>query len=179
MLMRLGYVKGLSVSRFNRRLHKLRDWLYEIVCLFHIGSNTSRLAASDKLPILKPIPRSLLRGDSLTEACRQGSVFVIDSMPFPVCKRVRARHCKKVRGKAFYGYCAAKKEKSFGWRLHLICTASGVPVNVDLLPASEQDLNPIHELTFALPEGQLFLLTKAIFLKKMLTVFCPRLAYVW
>lgn len=77
----------------------------------------------------------------------------MDSMPFPVCKRVQARRCKKVRGKAFCGYCAAKKEKFFGWRLHLICTASGIPVSFDLLPASEQDLNPIHELNFALPEG--------------------------
>jgi hypothetical protein len=122
ILTRLGYVKRLSVSRFNRRLHQLRDWLCGIVSL-------------------------------LGEVCRQGMVFVMDSMPFPVCKRVRARRCKKVRGKAFCGYCAAKKEKFFGWRLHLICTASGIPVSFDLLPASEQDLNPIHELTFALPEG--------------------------
>jgi hypothetical protein len=122
ILMRLGYVKGLSVSRFNRRLHKLRDWLHEMVRL-------------------------------LAEVCRQGTVFVIDSMPLPVCKRVRARRCKKVRGKAFCGYCAAKKEKFFGWRLHLICTASGIPVSFDLLPASEQDLNPIHELTLGLPKG--------------------------
>ena len=28
---RLGYVHGLSVSRFNRRLHALRDWLYGIL----------------------------------------------------------------------------------------------------------------------------------------------------
>src|SRR5205823_13829318 len=46
-----------------------------------------------------------------------------------------------------------KKEKFFGWRLHLICTPSGIPESFDLLPASEQDLNPIHELTFELPEG--------------------------
>src|SRR5258706_4784234 len=31
VLTRLGYVHGLSVSRFNRRLHALRDWLYGMV----------------------------------------------------------------------------------------------------------------------------------------------------
>ena len=77
----------------------------------------------------------------------------MDSMPLPVCKRVRARRCKKVRGKAFCGYCAAKKEKFFGWRLHLICTPAGIPVSFDLLPASEQDFNPIHEMLFILPQG--------------------------
>src|SRR5258707_6723022 len=27
----MGYVRRLSVSRFNRRLHALRDWLYSVV----------------------------------------------------------------------------------------------------------------------------------------------------
>ena len=122
ILARLGYVRGLSVSRFNRRLHALRDWLYGIVSL-------------------------------VAELYTRGTTFIIDSMPLPVCKRARASRCKKVRGKAFCGYCAAKKEKFFGWRLHLICTADGIPVSFDLLPASEQDLTPIHELTIALPKG--------------------------
>jgi hypothetical protein len=114
--------RALSVSRFNRRLHALRDWLYNIVNL-------------------------------LTDLFAQGEAFIIDSMPLPVCKRARASRCKKVRGKAFCGYCAAKKEKFFGWRLHLICTLDGIPVSFDLLPASEQDLTPIHELTVGLPDG--------------------------
>ncbi len=122
MLMRLGYGSGLSVSRFNRRLHQLGDWLQGIV-------------------------------GCLAEIYRQGQVFVMDSMPLPVCKRARARRSKKVRGKAFCGYCSAKKEKFFGWRLHLICTSTGIPVSFDVLPASEQDLTPIHELTVDLPEG--------------------------
>lgn len=122
ILVRLGDIPRLSVSRFNRRLHALRDWLYGIVTL-------------------------------LGEVFAQGEVFIIDSMPLPVCKRVRARRCKKVRGKAYCGYCAAKKEKFFGWRLHLICTVEGIPVAFDLLPAAEHDLTPIHELTANLPAG--------------------------
>jgi hypothetical protein len=122
ILVRLGYITSLSISRFNRRLHKLRDWLYGIV-------------------------------NFLTELWTHGEVFIIDSLPMPVCKRVRASRCKKVRGKAFCGYCAAKKEPFFGWRLHLICTASGVPVSFDLLPAAHHDLTPIHELTAHLPHG--------------------------
>jgi hypothetical protein len=89
----------------------------------------------------------------VAEIYAQGEAFIIDSMPLPVCKRARASRCKKVRGKAFWGYCAAKKEKFFGWRLHLICSPEGIPVSLDLLPASEQALTPIHELTVALPEG--------------------------
>lgn len=122
MMTRLGYVVRVSVSRFNRRWHALREWLEGIISL-------------------------------VASIYAQGEVFIIDSMPLPVCKRARAGRCKKVRGKAFCGYCAAKREKFFGWRLHLICTPDGIPVSFDLLPAAEQDLTPIHELTFALPTG--------------------------
>jgi hypothetical protein len=122
VLIHLGDIPRLSVSRFNRRLHALSDWLYGIVTL-------------------------------LGEVFSNGAVYIIDSMPLPVCRRARARRCKKVRGKAYCGYCAAKKEKFFGWRLHLICTADGIPVSFDLRPAAEQDLTPIHELTVNLPAG--------------------------
>jgi len=70
-----------------------------------------------------------------------------------VCKRVHARRCKKVRGKAFCGYCAAKQEKFFGRRLHLVCTSAGIPVSFALLEASHHDLTPLHELCYVLPEG--------------------------
>ena len=112
----------MSVSRFNRRLHKMLDWLYGIV-------------------------------SALGNLLSTGEVFIIDSMPLPVCKRVRASRCRKVRGKAYCGYCAAKKEKFFGWRLHVICTPQGVPVSFDMLPAAYHDLTPIHELTVELPSG--------------------------
>jgi len=122
ILIQRGDITAISVSRFNRRLHHLYDWLYGMVV-------------------------------SLGELFTGGEVYIIDSMPLPVCKRVRASHCRKVRGKAYCGYCSAKKETFFGWRLHLICTPDGIPVAFDLLPAAHQDLTPIHELTLTLPNG--------------------------
>lgn len=117
------YLSGrIDVTRFNRRLHKLADWLSFIAT-------------------------------TLGEILQTGEVFVIDSLPLPVCRRVRARRCRKVRGRAYCGYCAAKKEKFFGWRLHLICTPSGIPVSFQLLPAAFHDLTPLHELAVVLPPG--------------------------
>jgi len=121
LMQQLGYLSGkISVSRFNRRLHKLADWFELILAV-------------------------------LTELHRKGDTFIIDSMPVPVCRRVRASRCKKVRGREYCGYCAAKREKIFGWRLHLIVNPQGVPVSFTMLPASFHDLTPIHELTWLLP----------------------------
>ena len=75
---------SLSPSRFNRRLHALAS-------------------------------RFGLALDLLCELFAFGTAaFTLDSLPVPVCHRVRAKRCKKVRGAACYGYCVAKKEKFFG-----------------------------------------------------------------
>jgi len=110
----------LSISRFNRQLHRYQDFLE--LCL-----------------------------QTLLSLARDGEAFIIDSMPVPVCKRKRARRCSKVRGRPFCGYCKAKDEKFFGWRLHLICTPHGLPVNFTMLPGAFHDLTPIYELSYALP----------------------------
>ncbi len=89
----------------------------------------------------------------LGEVAARGEVFIIDSLPVPVCKRVRARRCRKVRGLEYCGRCVAKKELFFGFRLHLVCTTEGVTVSYLLLPAHLHDLTPIHELAFVLPPG--------------------------
>ena len=112
--------RRLSVSRFNRQLHRYQDLLE--LCL-----------------------------QTLLSLARDGEAFIIDSMPVPVCKRKRARRCRKVRGRPFCGYCKAKDEKFFGWRLHLICTPQGLPVNFTMLPGAFHDLTPIYELSYALP----------------------------
>jgi hypothetical protein len=89
----------------------------------------------------------------LGELFATGEAFVLDSLPLPVCRRARAGRGRKVRGRAYYGYCAAKREKFFGWRLHLVTTPDGVPVAFTILPASCHDLTPVHELTAHLPAG--------------------------
>lgn len=124
MLLRLGYLSGhLSVSRFNRRLHALGWWLDELLAVL--------AAVFTRLEVF----------------------FAIDSFPIPACERARGERCRKVRGKAYYGYIAAKRRYFYGWRLHLVVTSTGIPVNVVLMPASIGDLAPVHELLLGLPAG--------------------------
>jgi hypothetical protein len=122
ILQRLGDIPKLSVSRFNRRLHNLRDLFWHVLTV-------------------------------LGELLQQGTIFIIDTMPLPVCKRVRAQRCRKVQGQQFQGYCAAKKEHYFGWQLHLVCDAHGIPVAFEMLPAKWDELVPVQDLLANLPEG--------------------------
>ncbi len=125
--------KPLSTSRLSRRLHSLAgDGWLEYIV------------------------------ELVGELHAQGDAFVIDSVPVPVCKMVRARRCRKklntqrstlARTHHYIGRCAAKRWTFYGWRLHLICTPEGIPVRFQMLPASFHDLTPIFELTMGLPKG--------------------------
>jgi hypothetical protein len=83
-----------------------------------------------------------------------GDVFIIDSLLAPVCRQVRARRCRKAPGRRPDGCCAAKREKFFGWRVHLVCRPDGVPVRFQMLPTGLHDLTPVHELAYGLPAGR-------------------------
>jgi hypothetical protein len=89
----------------------------------------------------------------LGDVLAQGKVFVIDTMPVPVCKLVRAPRCRKVQGNPYLGYCASKREFYFGWQWHLVCDASGIPVTFELLPAQWDELTVVQALLSSLPEG--------------------------
>lgn len=121
--------KPLSTSRFCRRLHALAaaGWLEYVL-------------------------------DIIAQLYSQGEVYVIDSVPVPVCKRVRAYRCRKIPpthpyARHFFGGCAAKRWKFYGWRLHLVCTPQGVPVRFQMLPGAWHELTPIFYLTAGLPKG--------------------------
>lgn len=128
MMKGLRYLtKPLSISRFNRRLHALAPWLELLLSV-------------------------------LGAVFAQGHAFIIDSIPVPLCKRVRAWACRKLdahdpAAHHYFGHCAAKHWRFYGWRLHLICTPAGVPVAYGLLPAAWHDLTPIFELSVELAHG--------------------------
>jgi hypothetical protein len=91
--------------------------------------------------------------ETLGELLATGAGFLIDSRPRPACRRARAGRCRTVRGRVSCGHGAAKQEKVYGWRRHLVCTTAGLPVAFDLLPAGPHDRTPSYELTAALPAG--------------------------
>lgn len=99
--------------------------------------------------LLRPLSALL---DVLSDLFRNEDIFVIDSMPLPVCKPVRAKRGKIIHGKMYRGRCHTKREAYFGFRLHLVCSSAGMPVAFDILPASWHDLVPVQHLTAQLPK---------------------------
>lgn len=69
------------------------------------------------------------------------NVYVVDSMPLPICRLARCKSCKTMRGveqrEPKSGYCAAQHEFSFGYKFHAVCSpGGGIIMAYDIAPAN-------------------------------------------
>ena len=53
----------------------------------------------------------------LTHLWPPSDVHIVDGVPLPLCQFARAPRCKRLRGLAAYGHCAAKKMTYWGLKL--------------------------------------------------------------
>lgn len=78
------------------------------------------------------------------------TVFIIDSMPIPVCKNARDRRLKICRENyetaPDKGYSAVNKQYFTGYKLHLVISMKGVFSNMDLSKASVHDLKYLSDV---------------------------------
>jgi hypothetical protein len=121
-----GYVPHmLSRSRFNRRLHRIRDFFLTLFGL--LGEHWKSLNSE--------------------------SIYAIDSFPIPVCDNIRISRARRYQGEAYRGYIASKKRFFYGLRLHLLVTQSGQPVEFFLTVGRDNDVSVLDCYDFDLPEG--------------------------
>lgn len=77
-------------------------------------------------------------------------VFIIDSMPLEVCKNARASRSTICKEEYFSspnkGYCASQKSYYYGYKLHGICSFSGVFQSLDITPASVHDIAMLKDV---------------------------------
>ncbi len=103
-----------SRSRYNRRRRRLTE-----------ATTRLRIAlAADVLLWLSPEDRDLA---------------VIDSLPIPVVGFAHARGAHRWYGQARYGHNAAKGQTFYGYKLHLLASASGLVLDFALVPANLSD----------------------------------------
>lgn len=70
----------------------------------------------------------------------------IDSVPVPAVGFHHARHDHRWYGEAEYGRVAAKKQTVYGFKLHLLISASGLVLDFALVPANEADSTLAEQL---------------------------------
>lgn len=122
-----GYIPNmLSEGRLNRRLHEIDISVWQSI--FHA------------------ISKVFCKNNESLE-------YLIDSMPVEVCLNVRSYRCRLLTGKQFIGFCKAKKKFYYGFKIHMITTGNGKPVEFIITPASVADITAFRLMEIDLPQG--------------------------
>jgi hypothetical protein len=116
----------LSKSRFNRRLHAIQELIHQIFT--SVGE------------VLKEFNTTM--------------EYLMDSFPIRVCHNIRiARNSILPSEKQYRGKCVSKREYFYGFKVQVITTIQGVPVEFAIVPGSWSDSRAMHVLSMHLPSG--------------------------
>ena len=115
----------LDKSGFCRRLHALHEPLLALFAA--LGRHLKDLNTSTK--------------------------YVIYSAPIAVCDNMRIKRSRLVKGEAHRGYCASKRRYFYGFKLQLVITADGLPVDCFIHAGSTADITALQAMPLHLPAG--------------------------
>ena len=115
----------LSKSRFNRRLHQVRDLIVDL--FFQLSGLIKELNIS--------------------------SEYSIDSFPIHTCDNIRIANSKLIQGEIYRGKKVSMRRYFYGYNVHVLCTADGIPVEYTFLPGRAHDSNALKQMPFLLPPG--------------------------
>lgn len=115
----------LGESRFNRRWHAVRDLVWTL--FEHFGLALKELNQSEQ--------------------------YLLDSFPVEVCANIRIRRSRLVAGEDYRGYCAARRSYFYGFRVQVLTTGAGVPVELAFLPGEANDTRGLSALPLVVAPG--------------------------
>ena len=119
-----GFIPNmLDKSRFNRRLHKIGNLLFE---LFEIVSSYYK------------------------DFCCEMH-YIIDSFPVAVCHNMRIANCKILKDKKWRGYTASMRNYFYGVKVQLLTTKNGIPVAFHFTPGRTGDAKALGKMIDKLP----------------------------
>lgn len=86
------------------------------------------------------------------ELNKSEDIFLMDSIPVPICKISREKRCKfgndSFETKPDKGYSAISKQYYYGYKLHLVTSVNGIFHSMDLTKASVHDVNVLKEIKY-------------------------------
>ncbi len=76
--------------------------------------------------------------------------YIVDSMPLEVCKlshSSRSKICKEMPySSPDRGYCASQASGYYGYKLHAVCSVSGIFKSFDISPTSVHDIHYLKDI---------------------------------
>lgn len=118
-------IRKLDKSNFNRHLHRLSAVVSAV--FFALGQSLKELNTECK--------------------------YLIDSFPVAVCRNIRIGRNRLLGEEAYRGYNASKREYFYGFKVQVVTTADGIPVEYFIVAGSVHDATAFQAMDIDLPQG--------------------------
>jgi hypothetical protein len=123
--------------------------LFRLIGGTEIGSLVERSVYNKRkrrlFPFIDRVRQLLARHFNEHEDC-----FIVDSMPLEICKNARAARstiCREQENAApDRGFCPSQNMRFYGFKLHAVCSVTGVFHSFDLTPASVHDIHYLKDI---------------------------------
>ena len=79
--------------------------------------------------------------------------FTLDTFPVAVCHNIRISRCNLLEFEDYRGRNASKRIYFYGFKIAVIATEEGIPVEIAFIPGSYAEQSALHRLPFDLPVG--------------------------
>jgi DDE family transposase len=132
----LGLADDAALYRHFRRYHAA-----EFPGLLRIGRTTFVRQAANTCWV-----KRRLQARFAARLARPGPVWLVDSLPPPVCRFARAHGSRRFAGRVGWGYDATARKAFYGSRLHLRTSVAGVILGYQPAPADAAETEVIREL---------------------------------
>lgn len=109
----------------------------------NLGCRTSFVRQSANL--LAVLDR--MQSEISNQLCEGTDLFLFDGFPIPLCHIRRYKRSRPFKGIAAVGYCAAKDQKYFGFKGHLLISHRGVVRALSVTPANVDERDVLPETT--------------------------------
>lgn len=113
----------------------------------HLGSRANFAKQSANLWVLK---RRIQDHLAWQTGAMGDTVHLVDGFPMPVCKYARASGSRSFKGEAGFSYCAAKDEKYYGFKGHVLVSFDGVICGYALAAANVDERDVLPEMAVGL-----------------------------
>lgn len=135
------------VGEFSGFNHDKQIWKYFsthwLEWFPNIGSRKTFVTQASNLSIIKNIMRNNLAKQL---GAFSDNIHLFDGFPMPVCHYKRSSKTKLFKSEADYGYCAAKDEKYYGFKGHLLVSMTGIPTTYTFASAEIDERKLLPEL---------------------------------
>jgi len=82
--------------------------------------------------------------------------LLLDTKPIPVMGTRRSKRHSEFAGSAAYGHCASRELDYFGYKLVMLVTLDGIPVEYDLVPANLDERDAADVVVYRVRDCDIF-----------------------